>query len=103
MKRELADGRCRLKVVENVCASIECDRSMTKEARQTVEHRLDLYISMNEDLTWELKATHYKFTQFLDGARTRSSMGKASVVVAKFSMDTQMEDPEVCGPAIGDF
>lgn len=31
---------------------------MAKEARQTVEHRLDLYIGMNKDLTRELKAIH---------------------------------------------
>lgn len=53
-KRELTDGRYRLKVEENVCSFVEHDQSMAKEDRQTVEHCLDLYISMNKDLTWEL-------------------------------------------------
>lgn len=87
-RRELIDGRCRLKVAENVCIFVEHDRFAVKEARQTIEHWLYLYISMNEDLTWELKAVHYKFARFLEGAGTRSGMGEASMVDAKFFMGT---------------
>lgn len=68
---------------------------MVEEARKMVKHRLDLYIGMNENLTQELKATHYKFSRFLEGARIRSGMNKASVVVAKFFVGMQMEDPKV--------
>lgn len=91
-KKELIDGRCKLKIVENVYTLAECDWSTAVEARQTIEHRLDLYIGMNEDLTWELKAAHYKFSEFLKGARTRSIMDEASIVATKFSMGTQMQN-----------
>lgn len=50
---------------------------------------------MNEDLVWELKATHYKFTWFSNGAGTRSGMHEALVVATKFSIDIKIEDPEV--------
>lgn len=43
-------------------------------------------MSMKEDLIQELNAAHYKFARFLECARTRSGMGEASVVVAKFFM-----------------
>lgn len=58
------------------------------------KHQLDLYISMNDDLTRELKATHYKFVKFSKGAGTRSGMGIALVVVAKFSVGIQIKDLE---------
>lgn len=56
---------------------------------------LDLYIDMNENLTLELKATHYKFTRFLEGAGTRPTMGEAFAMVARISMGIQTEDLEV--------
>lgn len=51
-----------------------------------VEHQLNLYMNMNEDLIQDLKATHYKFARFSKGAKTRSGMGEVLVVVAKFSI-----------------
>lgn len=36
-KRELGNGRHRLKVVENVCTSMEHDRSIVEEARHMAE------------------------------------------------------------------
>lgn len=50
---------------------------------------------MNENLTWELKAVHYKFTQFLEGVDMRSGMGKAFVKLERFFVGTQMENPEI--------
>lgn len=58
-RRELTDGRHRLKVAENVCDSIEHDWFIVEEAYLMVEHWLDLYIGMNEDLTRELKVNYY--------------------------------------------
>lgn len=55
VRRELVDGRHRLKVIENVCTFAKHDWSMTKKAKQMVECQLDLHISMNEDLVQELK------------------------------------------------
>lgn len=53
------------------------------------------YICMNEDLTRELKATHYKFTLLLEGVGTRLGVGKAFMAVDKFSW--------VCGWRISRF
>lgn len=52
-------------------------------------------MTMNKDLVQELKATHYMFARFLEGTRTRSSMGEALVEIAKFSEGIYMKDPEV--------
>lgn len=52
--------------------------------------RLDLYISMNKDLTRELKATHYKFVCFSESAGTRLGLGEALMAMAKFSVGMQM-------------
>lgn len=49
-----------------------------------IEYKLDLYISMNEDLTRELKDVHNKFAQFLKGIETKAGMGEASIAMAKF-------------------
>lgn len=84
MRRELAYGKRRLKIAKDVCTSVEHDRSMVEESRQMAKCQLDLSMSMNKDLTRELKATHYKCTRFFEGARTRPSMGEASIVAAKF-------------------
>lgn len=46
-------------------------------------------------MVWELKAIHYKFARFLKGAGTKSGMGKALAVAAKFSIAIQVEDLEV--------
>lgn len=51
-----------------------------------IECQLELYMSKNENLVWELKVAHYKFAHFLEGARTRLSLGEALVVVAKLSI-----------------
>lgn len=69
-----------------MCTSIEHDLSIVKEVRQMIKCQLNLYINMNEDLTRELKAAYYKFARFLEGVETRSSMGEALIVVAKFSL-----------------
>lgn len=53
------------------------------------ERQLDLYMNMNKDLVWELKATHFKFAQFLEGAGIRLGLGEAFMVVAKFSVGIQ--------------
>lgn len=55
---------------------------------------MDLYISMNNDLTWELKAIHYKLSRFSKGVETRLGMKEALVVVAIFPVGIQMEDSE---------
>lgn len=69
-----------------MCTSIECDQSIAKKARQAVECQLDLYMGKNKDLTWELKATHYRFARFSKGVRMRATMGEASIVVVKVSV-----------------
>lgn len=46
-KRELIDGRHKLKVEEHVYVFIECYQSIFEEASWIVKCQLDLYICMN--------------------------------------------------------
>lgn len=61
MKRKLTHCRHRLKVTEDVWASMKHDQSIMEEARQMAKFQLDLYIGMNKDLVQELEVAHYKF------------------------------------------
>lgn len=50
-----------------------------------LQHQLDLYMDMNEELTQELKATHRRIARLVAdvGTGTRPATGGASMVVAK--------------------
>lgn len=54
-------------------------------------------MDMNEELTRELKAAHWRIVKLAidDGARMRSTVDEASATVARVSQGVEVEDPGV--------
>lgn len=64
-----------------------------------LQYQLDLFMNMNEKLTYEVKVAHWRIAKLTidDGIETRLAMGGTSTLVARVSQGVQIENPRVMG------
>lgn len=96
-KHELNQVEHELEVTYIRWANVECDLSMTEEARQIAQRQFDWSEARNQELIWELKAIHWRIARLIagNGVRARPVVGEAFAIVVGTSRGVPVEDPGV--------
>lgn len=99
MKKEITQVKHDLEVAVVRYANTEHDASITKEAWQMLQHRLDLTLDINEELIQEIKTTHWRIIRLAidDSAGERLAMGKALTMMVRTSISVRTKNPRVMG------